>query len=237
MNSIERLSNSVSNNTILSIRTILFLVAFGWVLWRLSIAGWSYFFFLTSWNWILCSFGFLCGIIYTLAVNNQWKSKTLFRMLHIAMLAIVSTISWIVCLGFWALLNSIVFGKDVSFQTRWTQTFSHSINLILAMIDLFASNTNLKFIHVVYPIGAVLGYQALVLVGHGGYGTKWPYSFMAKVNGGEDGINWMPMVMMGAAVVVACVIMYGLCLFLIKIRNRLFPDGKTRASSVVEVVV
>ncbi|KAI8897931.1 hypothetical protein BC833DRAFT_591881 [Globomyces pollinis-pini] len=229
---IERLSNTVSNQTLLYIRILFGLITLVWNVWRTAATGWVYFLFLTDWNWIMDTLFFFVGASYTYAVINNGEQKESLRTAYIGLFAVCNTIGWIVSVGFWLLLNSIVFGAEASTFDRYSQTWAHTFNLFLPLIDLFLSKTNMKFLQVGYPICALLAYQAMVLICHGVYKTEWPYPFMTAVNGGEEGISWGPMLAMGAAVSIAAILFYSLVLMLIKLRNIFFPDKKEVSSTV-----
>ena len=177
--------------------------------WRLTVEGYKYFYYLTNWNWIL---NFL---FFAAALTHRNPS---FSPLLNSLFAAVQPISWIVTIVFWALL----FDSTKAPVDLFSQSISHSLNLLLPLIDLFLNRIILHLPHILCPIIFSLLYMGTVMVCHLVYGASWPYDFLISVNGGmSGGINIGYTIAFVIGFWVICLLFVGFTFLLIWIREKL----------------
>ncbi|KAI8897928.1 hypothetical protein BC833DRAFT_15746 [Globomyces pollinis-pini] len=174
---------------LLAFRIICFVYVSFWICYGIFFQkqNYHYFFFLTNWNWMLDWLYFLVAILMV-------KSPTTYLRVYQVFMAIIPTISTIVVVVFWCLLNTLVFGPNRPTEMRVSSTVSHTLNFILPIIDIYCTNDIiLTWKHGIYPVIVMFFYTVLIFFTKLVLKEDFPYSFIKAVNGGsEDIIMWGP---------------------------------------------
>jgi hypothetical protein len=132
---------------------------------------------LTFNSWLILVFYFISGTILSLAFTSH-------HPVHVYLFASVNAVGWIVTVVFWSLLAPGLFANaQESVGEKFYQTFSHSLNLLFPLIDLWLSKTRMRWRHLCGPILVVTLYMCVVLIARYQFNVLWPYSFMNSLFG------------------------------------------------------
>ena len=138
--------------------------------------------------WVYFIIAVVQSFVYVYQHNNGLKAKADFAF-NVAF-SITPTICVLVTLLYWVLLNDEALNLDYSFGLRFRGGAQHTLNAVIALVDLNFSSYILTFKQVIFPIVFVLFYQILVLIWFFA-AQVWPYTFLASISGTSMGtFNW-----------------------------------------------
>ncbi|KAJ2999443.1 hypothetical protein HDV02_002928 [Globomyces sp. JEL0801] len=103
---------------------------------------------------------------------------------------------------FWTLLTNVVFGPNKSTWRRIQPTISHTLNLLLPLLDVIFSDTPVHWPLTTYPVIFILFYGMTIMFCHTVFGSPWPYPFLDRLNNYSNSISWVPMLLFGVFLVV-----------------------------------
>jgi hypothetical protein len=218
------------------------IVILGFTIYKLVREGSEFFYFLTNWNWIFLNIYFGIACIQSNSLANG-STVTKLDKVHRIGFSLIQSISWFVTVSYWGLIASDVFNSPLSdLELKIQSAFAHSANLLLPILDLLLSRVQVAWKDALYPIAAGIIYQITVVAWKALVGRRWPYRFVATINGGQDRLNWGAIFAFAGGMIVILMLFHSITMALIAIRNLMLPkeksDSRTSQSqaTIVEVV-
>jgi hypothetical protein len=143
---------------------------YAYQIWRISVVGLVQFYFLTNWTW------FCTGFYFTAVSMEHFGYEIAPQAIHI-LFSISQVLCWNVCILFWVLLSN-VFQFNVNLATKVDWVISHTVILILSLVDVWYSKRRLQWRDSLYPIAIQTFYNIFVLVIRFTYRVTYPYQFL-----------------------------------------------------------